>query len=857
MNGTQLTFNGRLPGVLCETTIPDRGGNPLRLDVAGFVGFAERGPIDVPVLVEDINQFRLIFGRDLPLAVDGGLPVYAQLPGAVEAFFENGGRRCYVVRVAGSGHRANRFTLPGLLQPDSSGEWQPVEVNAAWSGRWSDFVSVGSSLRSRPLKIRDDGDAVTMRGTDLLNGEFTLPLRIASNERLGNGDLLRMHVERPSGASHIAYFQVDEATIDLAVAPSLLGTAVTAHPMSGTVRLFDNSPPDRSYRRIDQLTPDGWERLPFTRSDIRWEGPADPDSAEPYRVILPIATDFSVNVGDLLRLQVNAQRPVTFMTVENIRRERDPETPDQARLVLESAQPLLERRTLGAARWTVVQVDLLTLDLLIHEGEEIMEQWLDLRFGSGEGSWRHVLARQIDHSQVDPPAFDVDSFSGRSLRLGDSTDQIGPVTYPLGISPAARRFGAQSDSNPAGKDGLDTFEPLSLFGDDAFRTVTSRNVMTVANDLLYTGMVSRRLRGMHALLPVGEIALISLPDLAHTGWAPLLVPPFTLPEEPEPEEETPDGFHPCPAGEPDPSAEEECEALPVLYLDDSGLAAGPNIQAILENLPDSTAPAEFDEEPLIGTQRLLIRLCTAQADRMAILNLPRHYQGRLVEQWQQNLTTTPDFLDGAPLSYVACYHGWVGVRETESPSLAPLRYTTPDGAICGLMAAREIARGAWIAPANQPLRTVSNLDPEFSDRDWFDLYNLQINVFRRQPGRFAVMSALTLARDRLLTQISVRRLLIFLRKLALREGQRFVFESNNERFRSSVQTYFESVLNQLLDRGGIQAFQVVTNEEVNTPNDLDSGRFVIALKIAPTSPIEFITVVLIRSGDDGIDILEI
>ncbi len=87
MTHDTLTFNGRLPGVLCETSVPANPANPLRLDVAGFVGFTERGPIDLPVLVEDLSQYRLIFGGDLVLAAHQGLPVYAHLPRAVEAFF--------------------------------------------------------------------------------------------------------------------------------------------------------------------------------------------------------------------------------------------------------------------------------------------------------------------------------------------------------------------------------------------------------------------------------------------------------------------------------------------------------------------------------------------------------------------------------------------------------------------------------------------------------------------------------------------------------------------------------------------------------------------------------------------------
>ena len=121
---------------------------------------------------------------------------------------------------------------------------------------------------------------------------------------------------------------------------------------------------------------------------------------------------------------------------------------------------------------------------------------------------------------------------------------------------------------------------------------------------------------------------------------------------------------------------------------------------------------------------------------------------------------------------------------------------------------------------------------------------------------FTVMSAFTLSADRLLLSYSVRRLLIFLRKLALRRGQRFVFETNNERFRQQVQLSFVRLLSSLVERGALAAFQVVCNDEVNTPNDEFNGRFVVALKVAPTLPVEFITVVMLRSGESLLEVRE-
>ncbi len=296
--------------------------------------------------------------------------------------------------------------------------------------------------------------------------------------------------------------------------------------------------------------------------------------------------------------------------------------------------------------------------------------------------------------------------------------------------------------------------------------------------------------------------------------------------------------------------------MPVLTLNPAAANAGPSSQAWLEDLPEELPPVEHDAAAMLDGQRALIRLCAARADIVALLSLPQHYNTQAAGQWRQELSATPDFFDGDPLSYAAVYHGWPAIRETTAPALAPLRYLPPDGFVAGMIAARELARGAWIAPANVSLHNVVDLDPHFGDAAWAALYARRLNIVRRPPGRYTLLSAMTLAHDASLRQLSVRRLLILLRKLALREGQRYVFETNNARFRSLVQTYFENILNQILERGGLQDFQVVTNEEINTPNDADNGRFLIALKVAPTLPIEFITITLLRSGQDAITVLE-
>ena len=167
---TTLTYRGRLPGVVCQAALPPDGEQPLRLDVAAFVGFAERGPLDTPVAVEDSSQYAAIFGGDLQLARESGRPVYAHLPDAVRTFFDNGGRRCYAVRVAGPDARPNYFMIPGLVALTPEGTHRAVVAPAAWVGGWSDSMSVGAQLRSQPLPFQG---GLTASADEALSPPFT------------------------------------------------------------------------------------------------------------------------------------------------------------------------------------------------------------------------------------------------------------------------------------------------------------------------------------------------------------------------------------------------------------------------------------------------------------------------------------------------------------------------------------------------------------------------------------------------------------------------------------------------------------------------------------------------------------
>jgi len=119
------------PGVYYQTV--DAGSppvTPLRTDITAFVGIAERGPVDVPVPVESWQQFVSWFG---------GCVATGYLAYAVRGFLENGGRRCWVVRVTSDDPLLGSAASATVLSDPAGSVWQ---VRASSDGVWGDQLSV-------------------------------------------------------------------------------------------------------------------------------------------------------------------------------------------------------------------------------------------------------------------------------------------------------------------------------------------------------------------------------------------------------------------------------------------------------------------------------------------------------------------------------------------------------------------------------------------------------------------------------------------------------------------------------------------------------------------------------------------
>jgi uncharacterized protein len=155
------------PGVHHERADAAPGGvAPLRSDIAAFVGIAERGPLHLALPVESTRQFAAWFGEP----IDAGYLAYC-----ARGFFDNGGRRLWVVRVASDAASSASLTVEDALGP----AWR---IEASSPGAW------GRRLALRVVETRRTRVAGRL---DPIDPRRILVPALAGFERLALVELVR------------------------------------------------------------------------------------------------------------------------------------------------------------------------------------------------------------------------------------------------------------------------------------------------------------------------------------------------------------------------------------------------------------------------------------------------------------------------------------------------------------------------------------------------------------------------------------------------------------------------------------------------------------------------------------------
>ena len=195
-------------------------------------------------------------------------------------------------------------------------------------------------------------------------------------------------------------------------------------------------------------------------------------------------------------------------------------------------------------------------------------------------------------------------------------------------------------------------------------------------------------------------------------------------------------------------------------------------------------------------------------------------------------------------SYAAMYYPWV---TTQNSVQLP-----PSGFVCGIYARTDNARGVWKAPANETVTGAVDLQTAIDTHGQERLSAQGINSIRSFPARGILLwGARTASQDPLWKYVNVRRYFIYLEQ-SIHDGlQWVVFEPNGEPLWKAVrQTITNFLLNNwrsgaLMGTKPEEAFFVRCDSSTMTQNDIDNGRLIVEIGVAPVRPAEF---VIIRIG---------
>ncbi|MFE2879331.1 hypothetical protein ACFXG6_25380 [Streptomyces roseus] len=884
----------RLPGITFEQSLPHPGDPLPRMDIAGFVGFASTGPLDVPVAVEDMTRFTEVFGERVPLFRDAvtGEQAYGHLAPTVDAFFAAGGRRCWVVRVAGRPEQSNaagraRLPVPGLAVVGADGVPVQALLPARSVGCWADDVRVSGGVLAERLRLV----GITYGGAGrppvhcVLDG--SAPVRI--------GDLVRVTYLRPGPARVTGMFAVTalarsaESPGRTEVSggrPLWLLAAGLGGPVAGTAQL-----------------PTG--PVAVTVEDAGAAGEVLLHAAVPL--------EDAPAAGTLLRLVLAGARTAVLV----VREARATAGAGSALRVSGSMSFVTGAPPAGGAPAAAPDVaEVLGIELRARTGANRIDVVGDLGPAPGHPRWIGLLptdeelygAALSGLDRAGPPAVPElwrETATRRFPLAG--TGGAAEVFYPIAMDAAVFAGADPQPGRRLERDGLADFG-AALFLDPELADSGAATLMSTAEYLSTTGAGARRLLGLHALLPLDEVTVVAVPDAVHPGWrygAP--------PAEPRPpghvrylppaecrHSGADGGFEDRSASVPGaPELTASADALGNVRLSWSGVSGVDPVYVLEESAGRTWAAAAeiyrgtgtatdlYGRAPgtyayrvraeaagaagdwsagvavAVGTgepwvsrdpgadgqaaavHRALLRMCAARGDQFAVLSLPAGHREAEALTYATALRRSLAGDGERVLGFGAFYHPWpVMAVDGAGPLPRP-----PDGAVAGTLAARALGAGSWVAPANVPLDGVLALTPPLPDGAYGLLEEARINTLRSTPRGFMVLSAATLSADPEFRQINVRRLLSLLRRIALREGPAYVFEPDGPAVRGALRRRFEAVLSELLVRGAFAGAGRADSFQVTTPaGRAGEGRLLVELRVAPSVPLRFLLVRLLRSG---------
>jgi phage tail sheath protein FI len=246
----------------------------------------------------------------------------------------------------------------------------------------------------------------------------------------------------------------------------------------------------------------------------------------------------------------------------------------------------------------------------------------------------------------------------------------------------------------------------------------------------------------------------------------------------------------------------------------------------------------FAQATIEAIQREMVEHCERRGDSVALLDPPLAASGEGLD-WPDLLRWRQQF----DSSYAVAYHPWVDVADPLDRTARLVRRVPPSGHALGQFARADREAGR-AAPANRELAFVSATAGEIDDTLHAMLNERGLNAITARPGRgIRIMGARTLASAADWQQLTVRRLLIRLKRSIARELAWAVFEPANGQLEMRVIATLEGLLElewqagRLLGTKPDEAFRIAVDRDAAAA---DNGQFVVVVAIAPALPAEFV-----------------
>jgi Bacteriophage tail sheath protein len=814
------------PGVYVEE-VPS-GSKPIEgasTSTAAMVGMTQRGPVNTPTLVTSAGSYARQFGGLLhPAVFTSGRDA---LPYAAEGFFTNGGSRLWVVRVVGDNASESRLTLVAL----ATGESATRSVAAqALAGEVALTVSNPAGITAGDLLLIADGARTETAAVAALNPTLVLASSLANV--YAAGDIVTLQTAAPTVGvlqtdllASAAQLQLDDDTGivvgtvlrlrddagDAALDEIVTVTAVTPAGGGNPAQIDIGAPLARGHAQASTL-----EVLTDAATAVAL---AQPTTAglDPAVLAVPDAAGFAADSA--IRI---AGATTDFAIVTAV--QTDP-------AVLSLGAPLAFNHAVGAA------VSRVQPALDVHALSPGV--WGDSLRVSTRASAQVETTLAADATAAGDTirlatAFGL--FPGSVLVIGEVVDlDTGAVTTPGTTVQVATVDAAAGEVNLTAPLGADHAAGSAVRSQELTLVVERLEADKVVESEAFDKLSLAAGHPRNALTVVGSWDTAA--GRPSRSGASALVR-LSLPTPPAPVSAV--LVHGLARflddGADDPASVDD-DAYVGTASDDPDGRTG--IQA-LENEPTISIVA-VPGQTSVTVQKALVAHCEKMRYRFAVLDTPLGVRLGDARSHRQNFDTT---------RAAVYYPGLVIADRFGAPG--ELMTIPSAGHMLGIMARTDTTRGVHKAPANEVVRGILQFETKLGKGEQDILNPIHVNCYRdfREENRgLRIYGARVATSDPEFKYINVRRLLLFIEQSLDNGLQWAVFEPNDQPLWDTVKQSVSNFLVTVWRSGALagtkqeEAFFVNIGYNITmTQDDIDNGRMIVEIGVAPVKPAEFVIV---------------